>query len=283
MAASGPVPWPARRARGRPGPRRPDGRQSTAGRPGRRGAWRLARAPGPRQLRARPRGRGVGSALLVRCPHTRALVTSRAVLRATGGYDSPVPPLPLPDPGPLPPLQDLGRNAAVALFVQRAQAARRRLRAHRGQRTGGAGICRRLDGLPLAIELAAAWARVLPPEALLARLGSRLALLSGGPPDQPARRRTMRDVLSWSHDLLSADERASFRRLAVFPSGFTLDGGGGDGRDGRPRRRGRRRRRRPGQGSPPDREEPARTRGAPRRRAARSGCSRRSASPGPSS
>jgi non-specific serine/threonine protein kinase len=164
--------------------------------------------------------------LLGACPDLKALVTSRNVLRVTGEHDFPVLPLALPerpDPAHLPPLADLMRNGAVRLFVARAQAARPSFTLTEDNAPAVVEICARLDGLPLAIELAAAWVRVLSPEELVARLGSRLSLLTGGARDQPARLRAMRDAIAWSHDLLPPLERVLFRRLAVFAGGFTLE------------------------------------------------------------
>ena len=112
---------------------------------------------------------------------------------------------------------------AIALFVERARRCVQASRSTVGNAAAVLGICRRLDGLPLALELAAAWLRVLP-AALLARMERRLALLTGGASDQPARLRTMRDAIAWSHDLLSDAEQALFRRLAVFVGDFTLEG-----------------------------------------------------------
>jgi predicted ATPase/DNA-binding CsgD family transcriptional regulator len=161
--------------------------------------------------------------LLSACPSVKALVTSRAVLHASGEHEFPVPPLEVPDPTHLPALHDLAEVEAIRLFVARAQAADPRFVLTATNAPVVAEICRRLDGLPLAIELAAARVRVLSPEALLARLDGRLALLTGGPRDEPARLQTMRDAIAWSYDLLPAKEQVLFRRLAVFAGGCTLE------------------------------------------------------------
>jgi predicted ATPase/DNA-binding CsgD family transcriptional regulator len=164
--------------------------------------------------------------LLGGCPGLKALVTSRTVLRLSGEHDFPVLPLALldrADPARLPPLDSLARNDAFALFTMRAQAAQPGFALTEVTAPTVAEICWRLDGLPLAIELAAAWVRVLSPEELASRLTSRLTLLTGGARDQPARLRSMRDAIAWSHDLLPPAERLLFRRLAVFAGGFTFE------------------------------------------------------------
>jgi predicted ATPase/DNA-binding CsgD family transcriptional regulator len=153
----------------------------------------------------------------------KLLVTSRASLRVYGEHQLQVPPLPLPDPTPLPSLEAAAECEAVALFVQRAQAAHAGFRLTATDVPAVVEICARLDGLPLAIELAATYIRVLSPQALLARLSRRLGLLTAGPRDAPARQQTLRRAIDWSYELLDEAEQALFRRLAVFAGGCTLE------------------------------------------------------------
>ena len=160
--------------------------------------------------------------VLASCPTVSALVTSRARLRLSAERTFPVPPLDLPDPGSRA-VDEVGASGAVRLFIARAKATGIDFSLNPENAAPVAEICRRMDGLPLAIELAAAWSEVLPPTAMQARLQKRLPLLVGGPRDLPARQRTMRDAIAWSHDLLESDERVLFRRLAVFVDGFTLE------------------------------------------------------------
>jgi predicted ATPase len=162
--------------------------------------------------------------LLVSCPHLTVLATSRAPLRIRGEREWEVPPLALPPrPPPPPTAEQLSPYAAVRLFVERARAVRPNFTVDNDSAPAVAEICWRLDGLPLAIELAAARLRLFSPEALLARLGKRLPLLTGGARDAPARQRTLRDAIAWSHDLLDPEEQVALRRLAVFAGGFTLE------------------------------------------------------------
>ena len=161
--------------------------------------------------------------LLAAAPGLRVLVTSRAPLHLSGEHDVAVPPLALPDPRHPPPPEQIGQYEAVQLFIERARAARADFTVTEATAAAVAEICARLDGLPLAIELAAARVRLLPPPALLARLGQRLRLLTGGPRDLPARQQTLRGAIEWSHALLDPAGRALFRRLAVFSGGFSLD------------------------------------------------------------
>jgi predicted ATPase/class 3 adenylate cyclase len=163
------------------------------------------------------------SDLLGAARRLRVLVTSRAALHLSGEREFPVPPLAVPDPAHLPPLADLSTFEGVALFVERARAARPDFAVTDETWPSVAGIVARLDGLPLAIELAAAKTRVLDPAQILSRLGDRLAFLAGGPRDAPSRQRALRETIAWSHDLLGPGEQTLFRRLAIFAGGWTLD------------------------------------------------------------
>ena len=161
--------------------------------------------------------------LLSVCSDLRVLVTSRALLHVSGEHEYGVQPLPPPTTEMHLSPELLGENAAVALFVQRAQAARSDFRLTPDNAPAVAVICARLDGLPLAIELAAARARILSPRAIAARLERRLQIVADGPRDLPDRQRTMRDTIAWSETLLGERERAAFARLAVCAGGWTLD------------------------------------------------------------
>ncbi len=165
------------------------------------------------------------AALLAACPGVQVLATSREPLRIAGERELPVPPLSLPTERQargLPPAALL-EYSAIRLFVERAQAVKPDFALSAANAPDVAAICRRLDGLPLAIELAAARVRVLPPGQLLIRLDKRLKLLTGGNRDLPARQQTLRAAIEWSHDLLDPDEQALFSRLAVFSGGCTFE------------------------------------------------------------
>jgi predicted ATPase/transcriptional regulator with XRE-family HTH domain len=166
--------------------------------------------------------------LVAACPRLRVLATSREALRVSGEQLFPVPPLTLPDRARPASADELLRYEAMALFVERARASDPAFELDDANARAVVELCHRLDGLPLAIELAAGRVGTLPPAALLARwdagaLSGGLALLAGGPRDRPARQQTLWAAIAWSHDLLACDEQAVFRRLGVFEGGFTLE------------------------------------------------------------
>jgi predicted ATPase len=162
--------------------------------------------------------------LLAIAPNLKVLVTSRAALHVYGEREFPVPALGVPDAQTKTSLDALSHFPAVALFVQRALAAKPDFELSQQNASTVIEICARLDGLPLAIELAAARVKVLSPSAMRTRLASRLQLLTGGARDLPQRQQTLRAAFDWSHDLLSAAEQKLFRRLSVFVGGCTLEG-----------------------------------------------------------
>ena len=160
--------------------------------------------------------------LLAACRQLKVLVTSRMVLHVQAEQEFAVPALSLPDPRQLPEVVELARYEALALFIQRAQAARPEFQLSNANARAITEICRRLDGLPLAIELAAARLKLLPPQALLARLTPRLTVLTSGARDLPERHQTLRNTIAWSYQLLDAHGQRLFRQLAVFAGGCTL-------------------------------------------------------------
>ncbi len=168
-------------------------------------------------------GAPVVADLLAAAPRVNALVTSRAPLRVRGEREFPVPTLRLPAETGAHDLDRLAAAEAVAFLVDRAQAVQPEFALTVDNAAAVIGICRSLDGLPLALELAAARAKILPPQTLLARLGARLPLLTGGARDAPERQRTLRRAIAWSDDLLDPQARQLFHRLGVFVGGWTLE------------------------------------------------------------
>lgn len=163
------------------------------------------------------------SELLAVGRRVKVIATSRTVLRLSGEHEYPVAPLPVPRRGDARDIDALGRNAAVELFVARARATRYDFELTSANSQVVAEICRALDGLPLALELAAARTKVLAPEELLARLERRLDVLTVGPRDVPERQQTLRAAIDWSYHLLGEPEQELFASVAVFASGFTLE------------------------------------------------------------
>ncbi len=162
--------------------------------------------------------------LLATSPHLKILVTSRAALHVYGEHEFPVPPLAVPDSRLMPSLTVLSQYPAVALFVQRAAAVKPDFVLNRENAHAVTEICAQLDGLPLAIELAAARIKVLSLSSICTRLASRMQLLTGGARDLPQRQQTLRSAIDWSYDLLTPAEQKLFRRLSVFVRGCTLEG-----------------------------------------------------------
>jgi predicted ATPase/transcriptional regulator with XRE-family HTH domain len=165
---------------------------------------------------------GLVSDLVAGCPQVRVLITSRAALRLRSEHEFFVAPLPAPEVTQRLSVQALAANPAVDLFLRRAQAVKPDFTLTGDNGAAVAAICRRLEGLPLALELAAPRIRVLPPPAMLARLEHRLTFLTGGALDSPARQRTMRETIAWSYDLLTPRERKLLRSVAIFEGGCSL-------------------------------------------------------------
>jgi predicted ATPase len=161
--------------------------------------------------------------LLSGAANLKILATSRIPLGLYGEYEFPVPPLSLPDPDSLPPLEHLTEYEAIRLFVERARAVRPDFSLTEENGPAVVEICKRLDGLPLAIELAAARIKLLPPRVLLDKLGNRLKLLTGGARNLPERQRTLRNAIEWSYELLDEGEKLLFGKLGVFSGGATME------------------------------------------------------------
>jgi predicted ATPase/DNA-binding XRE family transcriptional regulator len=161
--------------------------------------------------------------LLGACPHLKILITSREALHVNGEQQFPVPALATADPASLPPVQTLESVPSLALFSERARAVKQDFILTKQNATAVAAVCARLDGLPLAIELAAARIKMLSPQEMHTRLERRLTMLTGGPRNLPARQRTLRAAIDWSYNLLNEEEQTLFARLGVFVGGCTLE------------------------------------------------------------
>src|SRR5260221_3730980 len=203
------------------------------------GLWEIAALPPEEQVQAALRERHLLlvldnfeqvvqgapqlTSLLASCPRLRILVTTRAALHLSGEYEFPVSPLAVPDLTQLPSSETLTQQDAVRLFVLRTQAIQPAFGVTPANARAIAEICVHLDGLPLAIELAAGRSKLLPPQALLKRLSHRLEVLTGGAQDLPSRQQTLRNTLQWSYDLLTETEQRLFRWLSIFVGGCTLE------------------------------------------------------------
>lgn len=161
--------------------------------------------------------------LIAAASSLKILITSRVLLHLTAEREFVVPPLAVPDEIAQISLDELSNYEAIELFVERARKAKSSFTLTDENAADVAEICARLDGLPLAIELAAARIKILSPRAILPKLENRLKLLTGGANDLPARQQTMRGAIEWSYDLLTEDEKRLFRRLAIFANGFTFE------------------------------------------------------------
>ncbi|MFL5731591.1 MAG: helix-turn-helix domain-containing protein, partial [Chloroflexia bacterium] len=163
------------------------------------------------------------AALAEHCPELKVMVSSRSPLNLYGEHEFEVPPLDIPDPEDPEDLETIAQCAAVELFVQRSQAVNPNFKLTEGNVLVVSEICRQLDGLPLAIELAAARIKLLTPQAILARLSNRLKLLTAGAQNLPPRQQTLRGAIDWSYDLMGIDDQLLFRRMGAFVGSTTLD------------------------------------------------------------